>query len=434
MAPPAPRRAVRRRARRRNRRRAGRPAARGAGRRPGGPGRGSAGRHRGGGARRRPASVRASARSCSAPTCAALLDTGPTSWSSCMGGIEPARELILSALKRGASVVTANKALDRDVTGRTLHAAAGEAGVDLFYEAAVAGAIPLLRPAARVAGRGPDPPRAGHRQRHHQLHPDPDGRDRRLVRRRAGRRRRRLGYAEADPTADVDGLDAAAKAAILASIAFHTRVTLDDVAGRGHHRDPSADVAAARRDGLRHQAAGRRRAHRVRSRGRGQRAGPPDAGAGIPPAGRRARRVQRRLHRGRRRRSGHVLRPRGRWRADRQRRARRHRDRRPQPGHGLHRAGRVLLRRSARSCRIGSHDHHLLRAPAGRRPARRAGRGGRRVRRARGRASAASTRGAAGERAELLLLTHPASSPTWPPLSRSCASCHRSTRCWASCA
>ena len=94
--------------------------------------------------------------------------------------------------------------------------------------------------AARVAGRRPGHPGARHRQRHHQLHPRQDGHRRAPASPRRSRRPRSSGYAEADPTADVEGFDAAAKAAILASLAFHTRVTAADV-----HREGISDVTAA---------------------------------------------------------------------------------------------------------------------------------------------------------------------------------------------
>ena len=94
-----------------------------------------------------------------------------------IGGIEPARGLVLDAMAHGASVVTANKALLAE-DGPTLYTAADKHGVDLYYEASVAGAIPLHPPAARVAGRRPDHPHPGHRQRDHQLRAGPDGQHR----------------------------------------------------------------------------------------------------------------------------------------------------------------------------------------------------------------------------------------------------------------
>ena len=161
-----------------------------------------------------------------------------------MGPVEPARKAILTALEHGKSVVTANKALLAQSTGE-LAQAAERAHVDLYFEAAVAGAIPVIRPLTqslagdtvlRVAGivngttnyilsemasTGADYASA-------------------LVDASA------LGYAEADPTADVEGYDAAAKAAILASIAFHTRVTADDVYREGITKVSPADFDAAR--------------------------------------------------------------------------------------------------------------------------------------------------------------------------------------------
>ncbi len=173
----------------------------------------------------------------------ALLDTDPDLVVELMGGIEPAKELILRALKGGASVVTANKALIA-TEGAALHAAAEEAGVDLSYEAAVAGAIPLLRPLRESL--------AGDRIRRvlgivngttNYILTQMDSTGASFA--DALAEAQALGYAEADPTADVEGLDAAAKAAILASIAFHTRVTLADVAVEGITAVTSEDVSAA---------------------------------------------------------------------------------------------------------------------------------------------------------------------------------------------
>ncbi|MDO9454452.1 homoserine dehydrogenase [Nocardioides sp.] len=164
-----------------------------------------------------------------------------------IGGIEPARTLILSALEHGKSVVSANKALLAE-DGPTLFEAAEKAGRDLYYEAAVAGAIPILRPlreslagdrVTRVLGivNGTtnfildkmDTSGAGFTE--------------------ALEEAQDLGYAEADPTADVEGFDAAAKAAILASLAFHTRVTAADVHREGISEVSAADIASAREMG-----------------------------------------------------------------------------------------------------------------------------------------------------------------------------------------
>ncbi|MFJ7589854.1 homoserine dehydrogenase [Streptomyces sp. NPDC097617] len=164
-----------------------------------------------------------------------------------IGGIEPARTLITTAFEQGISVVSANKALLAQ-DGAALHAAAEQHGLDLYYEAAVAGAIPLVRPMReslagdkinRVMGivNGTtnfildkmDSTGAGYQE--------------------ALDEATALGYAEADPTADVEGYDAAAKAAILAGIAFHTRVRLDDVYREGMTEVSAADFASAKRMG-----------------------------------------------------------------------------------------------------------------------------------------------------------------------------------------
>ncbi|MFD0317299.1 homoserine dehydrogenase [Streptomyces flavalbus] len=164
-----------------------------------------------------------------------------------IGGIEPARGLITTAFEHGASVVSANKALLAQ-EGADLHAAAEQHGRDLYYEAAVAGAIPLIRPLReslagdkvnRVLGivNGTtnfildkmDSTGAGYQE--------------------ALDEATALGYAEADPTADVEGFDAAAKAAILAGIAFHTRVRLDDVYREGMTEVTASDFASAREMG-----------------------------------------------------------------------------------------------------------------------------------------------------------------------------------------
>ncbi|MGH3370189.1 MAG: homoserine dehydrogenase [Nocardioidaceae bacterium] len=164
-----------------------------------------------------------------------------------IGGLEPARSLILAALENGASVVTANKALLAE-DGSTLFAAAEKAGRDLSYEAAVAGAIPILRPLRESL--------AGDRVRRvlgivngttnfilDKMDSSGAGFNEALE------EAQELGYAEADPTADVEGYDAAAKAAILASLAFHTRVTAADVYREGISDVSAADVASAREMG-----------------------------------------------------------------------------------------------------------------------------------------------------------------------------------------
>ncbi len=164
-----------------------------------------------------------------------------------IGGIEPARSLILRAMEHGASVVTANKALLAE-DGPTLYAAAAQNGVDLYYEAAVAGAIPLLRP-LRESLVGDDVCLVlgivNGTTNYILDKMDTTGAsfDDALEQAQA------LGYAEADPTADVEGFDAAAKAAILASLAFHSRVAGQDVHREGITEVSAADVAAAREMG-----------------------------------------------------------------------------------------------------------------------------------------------------------------------------------------
>ncbi len=161
-----------------------------------------------------------------------------------MGPIEPARKAILTALEHGKSVVTANKALLSQSTGE-LAQAAESAHVDLYFEAAVAGAIPVIRPLTqslagdtvlRVAGI------VNGTTNYILSAMDSTGADYDSALADASA----LGYAEADPTADVEGYDAAAKAAILASIAFHTRVTADDVYREGITKITPADFESAR--------------------------------------------------------------------------------------------------------------------------------------------------------------------------------------------
>ena len=160
-----------------------------------------------------------------------------------MGGIEPARSLILKALNNGASVVTANKAL-LAADGATLFEAAEKNNVDLYYEASVAGAIPLLRP-LRESLAGDKVRRVlgivNGTTNYMLTKMDETGADYAEVLAEA----QALGYAEADPTADVEGLDAAAKAAILASLAFHSRITIDDVYVEGISQVTAADIKAA---------------------------------------------------------------------------------------------------------------------------------------------------------------------------------------------
>jgi homoserine dehydrogenase len=161
-----------------------------------------------------------------------------------IGGIEPVRSLLLTALRSGKSVVSANKALLAD-HGAMLHDAAADSGADLYYEAAVAGAIPLLRPISQsLAG-----------DRITRVIGIVNGTTNFILSRmdanggsfnEALAEATVLGYAEADPTADVDGFDAAAKAAILAGLAFHTRVTAGDVYREGISAVTSTDIASAK--------------------------------------------------------------------------------------------------------------------------------------------------------------------------------------------
>lgn len=165
-----------------------------------------------------------------------------------MGGIEPARSLILAAMEAGSSVVTANKAL-LAADGATLYESAHRNGVDLYFEGAVAGAIPLLRPLRESL--------AGDRvtkvlgivngtTNFILTQMDEEGTDYSDALAQA----QALGYAEADPTADVGGHDAAAKAAILAELAFHTRVTLNDVYREGITEVTAEDIRAAQQMGF----------------------------------------------------------------------------------------------------------------------------------------------------------------------------------------
>jgi homoserine dehydrogenase len=165
-----------------------------------------------------------------------------------MGGIEPARTLILAALKSGKPVVTANKELLANC-GSELWEAAATAGVDLLFEASVAGAIPLIRPLRESL--------AGERVR--RVMGVVNGTTNYILSRMsedgssyhdALAEAQSLGYAERDPTADVEGYDAAAKAAILANVAFGARVVAGDVYREGISAITSADIAVARRLGF----------------------------------------------------------------------------------------------------------------------------------------------------------------------------------------
>jgi homoserine dehydrogenase len=161
-----------------------------------------------------------------------------------IGGIEPARSLIVSALSAGKSVVTANKALLAE-DGATVHAAAKAGRADLYFEASVAGAIPLLRP-LRESLNGDHVRRVmgivNGTTNYILDKMDTNGASFTDALEEA----QALGYAEADPTADVEGFDAAAKAAILAGLAFHSRVTAADVHREGITEITATDVASAK--------------------------------------------------------------------------------------------------------------------------------------------------------------------------------------------
>lgn len=164
-----------------------------------------------------------------------------------IGGIEPPRTLVLRALSQGKTVVTGNKAL-LAAHGPELYEVAAQNGADLYYEAAVAGAVPVvygLRESLagdkilRVLGivNGTTNFILDSMTSTGASYED------------ALAEAQRLGFAEADPTADVEGLDAAAKCAILASLAFHTRVSIDDVAVEGISSITADDIAEAEAGG-----------------------------------------------------------------------------------------------------------------------------------------------------------------------------------------
>ena len=296
-----------------------------------------------------------------------------------IGGIEPARSLLLAALKGGKPVVTANKALLAE-NGAEIYGAAREYGADLYYEASVAGAIPLLRPLREsLAG-----------DTVHRVLGIVNGTTNFILDRMdssgAGfaeslEEAQALGYAEADPTADVEGFDAAAKAAILASLAFHTPVTAADVHREGITEVTATDILSARALGrvvkllaicercagngqsgvsVRVHPAMIPRSHPLASVSEAYNAVFVEAESAPADV----------LRRGRRR------------HPDRERRARRHRRRGQEPAGRHARPGRVHLRRPAGHADGG--DAHPLPRLAGRgRQARRARPGGRGVRAAR---------------------------------------------------
>ena len=169
-----------------------------------------------------------------------------------IGGIEPARELILAALEHGKPVITANKELLANV-GAELYAAADAAGRDLLFEAAVAGGIPVMRalreslhgePITRVLG-------IINGTTNYILTKMTDAVDSGGVADygAALKDAQSLGYAERDPTADVEGYDAGAKAAIIATVAFGKKVVAGDVYHQGISEITASDIAIARRLG-----------------------------------------------------------------------------------------------------------------------------------------------------------------------------------------
>ena len=164
-----------------------------------------------------------------------------------MGGIEPARSYILDALHAGKSVVTANKDLLAS-HGKELMDAAAEAKADLLFEASVAGGIPIIRPLKECL--------AGNQIS--EVMGIVNGTTNFILTKMAEEGMEfqealalatELGYAEADPTADIEGLDAARKMAILASIAFHSRVTFDDVYTEGITKITATDIRYAKEMG-----------------------------------------------------------------------------------------------------------------------------------------------------------------------------------------
>src|SRR6266545_2579623 len=174
-------------------------------------------------------------------------DPGVDGVGEVMGGLEPARSLILGAFAAGKPVVTANKEL-LSTRGEELFKAAAEAGVDLLYEASVGGGIPLIRPLREHL--------AGDRivrfvgivngtTNYVLIRMTEEG----LSMEDALQEARALEYAESDPTDDVEGHDTAAKAAILATIAFDLPVAADDVYREGITRISADDIAFARRLG-----------------------------------------------------------------------------------------------------------------------------------------------------------------------------------------
>ena len=171
-----------------------------------------------------------------------------------MGGIEFAKTCILAALNKGKSVVTANKDLVA-VHGKELLDAAAANGCDFLFEAAVAGAIPIIRPLKQCLAANNISEVMGivnGTTNYILTKMTLEG----MTFQEALAKATELGYAEADPTADIEGLDAARKVAIMASIAFNSRVVLDDVYVEGITKLTSRRYQLCHRDGLYHQIVG----------------------------------------------------------------------------------------------------------------------------------------------------------------------------------
>ena len=161
-----------------------------------------------------------------------------------MGGMEPARTIILEALRAGKNVVSANKDLIAE-EGRVLLDTAQEHGKDFLFEAAVAGGIPIIRPLKQCLAANEISDVLGivnGTTNYILTKMFEEGMDFADALKQA----QELGYAEADPTADVEGLDAGRKAAIMASIAFHSRVVFSDVYTEGITKITAADIEYAR--------------------------------------------------------------------------------------------------------------------------------------------------------------------------------------------
>ncbi|WP_204140301.1 homoserine dehydrogenase [Halomicronema sp. CCY15110] len=165
-----------------------------------------------------------------------------------IGGLEPARSLILKAIQQGKHVVTANKAVIARY-GNEIFTAANEAGVYVLLEAAVGGGIPVIQPLKQALGVNRIQAVTGivnGTTNYILTRMQEEGGDFEAILADA----QKLGYAEADPTADVDGLDAADKIAILASLAFGGRIKLEDVFCEGIRHVSAADIAYADRLGF----------------------------------------------------------------------------------------------------------------------------------------------------------------------------------------